>query len=469
MQKAGIDAVESSSLSHIDMKLTDTHLLIGDIVVERFQSENIEKIPRPLFYDNLAHRLALESMLRTHLSDQYSSLLLIGNQGVGKNKLVDQMLHMLRREREYIQLHRDSTVQSLMMLPTLQEGRIVFEDSPLLKAAKAGRVLVIDEADKAPIEVLCLLKMLVEDGELLLHDGRRLLSQQRINQEFEGMSHGSDIIPIHPNFRLIVLANRPGYPFHGNNLFRECGDIFSVLVIENLDLSSEISLLKAYGPDVPLDTIQRIALAFQDLRVMHEKNELTYPYSAREAVSVIKHLQNFPQDGVAAAVENILSFESYNPRIRKLVAVVFQSRGIPIPIKPGTKNYLPDGQSMIKVAPSSPIPEPVTHDVSINSSHQQHGSISSSKLQMKPWVSNSHKTNSFSVLPARLFTFRSVCVLEDFTHSPPLVKKLVVCLLVIQGPLLILGSLMGLLLIELDLMYSMSSPLFLWSYTPITL
>lgn len=387
------------------MTLSDNQLAVGDMVVDRFRSENIEKVPRPLFYDNLAHRIALEAMLRTHLSDQYSSLLLIGNQGVGKNKLVDQMLYLLRREREYIQLHRDSTVQSLTILPSLHEGRIVFEDSPLLKAAKVGRVLVIDEADKAPIEVLCLLKMLVEDGELLLPDGRRLLSPQRIEQEFPDVFPSGEIIPIHPNFRLIVLANRPGYPFHGNNLFRECGDIFSVLVIENLDLSSEMSLLRAYGPDVPQNTIHRLALAFQDLRMMHERNELTYPFSAREAVSVVKHLQSFPEDGVAAAVENILSFECYNPRIRKLVAIVFQARGIPVSIKPGAKVISHDGDSMIKVAKVNPIPEPISYEIKEISAQRSRLVTSTSKLQIKSWVSNSYKIQPFTVHPARLFSF----------------------------------------------------------------
>lgn len=33
-------------------------------------------------------------------------LLLVGNQGVGKNKLVDRFLQLLNRPREYIQLHR---------------------------------------------------------------------------------------------------------------------------------------------------------------------------------------------------------------------------------------------------------------------------------------------------------------------------------------------------------------------------
>lgn len=33
-------------------------------------------------------------------------LLLVGNQGVGKNKLVDRFLQLVNRPREYIQLHR---------------------------------------------------------------------------------------------------------------------------------------------------------------------------------------------------------------------------------------------------------------------------------------------------------------------------------------------------------------------------
>jgi hypothetical protein len=44
----------------------------------------------------------------------------------------------------------------------------VWEDSPLVRAAKTGRTLVVDEADKAPLEVVCVLKGLIEDGEMLL-------------------------------------------------------------------------------------------------------------------------------------------------------------------------------------------------------------------------------------------------------------------------------------------------------------
>jgi len=47
---------------------------------------------------------ALELLLQDFLLGEH--LLLVGNQGVGKNKLADRLLQLLNRPREYIQLHR---------------------------------------------------------------------------------------------------------------------------------------------------------------------------------------------------------------------------------------------------------------------------------------------------------------------------------------------------------------------------
>ena len=45
-----------------------------------------------------------------------------------------------------------------------------------VRAVKFGHVLVVDEADKAPTNVTCILKSLVEKGEMILGDGRRIVS-----------------------------------------------------------------------------------------------------------------------------------------------------------------------------------------------------------------------------------------------------------------------------------------------------
>jgi len=102
----------------------------------------------------------------------------------------------------------------------------------LVRAATLGRVLVVDEADKvctsssllwyltgvkAPLEVVSVLKSLLEDGEMLLADGRRILAKHRL---ISSNPSSKDLV-MHENFRLFALANRPGYPFLGQDFFRE--------------------------------------------------------------------------------------------------------------------------------------------------------------------------------------------------------------------------------------------------------
>ena len=51
------------------------------------------------------------------------ALLISGYQGVGKNRIVDYLLSILHCEREYQQLHRDTTIQSLMLIPSIENGK----------------------------------------------------------------------------------------------------------------------------------------------------------------------------------------------------------------------------------------------------------------------------------------------------------------------------------------------------------
>jgi len=88
-----------------------------------------------------------------------------------------------------------------MFTTSLDDGIINYTDSPLLRAIKHGRYIIIDEADKAPSHVVAVFRSLAGQGELTLSDGRRVRPVK---------GRGGDII-VHPNFRLILLANRPGY------------------------------------------------------------------------------------------------------------------------------------------------------------------------------------------------------------------------------------------------------------------
>lgn len=67
---------------------------------------------------------------------------------------------------------------------------------------------MIDEVDKAAPPVVAALASLASRGEMSLADGRKICNTA-------ADAEGNDIV-VHPNFRLILLGNRPGFPFLGN-------------------------------------------------------------------------------------------------------------------------------------------------------------------------------------------------------------------------------------------------------------
>jgi len=70
----------------------------------------------------------------------------------------------------------------------------------------------VDEADKAPTYVTAVLRNLLEDGQMVLGDGRRIVSS------IPSKGNKEEYIIIHRNFRMIVLANRPGENLSINNI-----------------------------------------------------------------------------------------------------------------------------------------------------------------------------------------------------------------------------------------------------------
>ena len=180
---------------------------------------------------------------------------------------------------------------------------------------------MIDEADKAPLEVVAVLKGLIEDGQLLLADGRRIVRNR-------ADAAASDSILIHPDFSVWMLANRPGRLFHGNDVFNTLGDVFSAHVIPNPDLESELHLLQAFAPSVDLQLLRRVVASFDTLRALFQNGDLSYPYSTREAVAVAKHLEKYPDDDVIKVLHNVLDLDSFDEHVYATLGDVFRTHGL---------------------------------------------------------------------------------------------------------------------------------------------
>uniref|UniRef100_A0A182Q551 von Willebrand factor A domain-containing protein 8 n=1 Tax=Anopheles farauti TaxID=69004 RepID=A0A182Q551_9DIPT len=314
---------EDATRPAVTVAVDEERVRIGRTSVPRYRTEAISKIPDIVFYDVPQHLRLMERLLQDFLLGEH--LLLVGNQGVGKNKIIDRLLQLMGRPREYIQLHRDTTVQSLTLQATVRDGRIEYEDSPLVKAVRYGHVLVVDEADKAPVHVTCILKTLVENGEMLLSDGRKICPAAAVPPTSAGA-----FLPTHPDFRLVVLANRPGFPFLGNDFFAALGDLFACHAVDNPLPESELFLLQQYGPSVPLGTIRQLVGAFAELREMADAGTLHYPYSTREVVAIVRHLERFPDDALAEVIGNVLDYDRYAPETLDQVTAVLLRHGLPI-------------------------------------------------------------------------------------------------------------------------------------------
>ena len=50
-------------------------------------------------------------------------------------------------------------------------------------------------------------------------------------------------------------------------------------------------MVSQYGPDVPRDILHKLVSAFAELREMADEGRISYPYSTREVVNIVKHLQ----------------------------------------------------------------------------------------------------------------------------------------------------------------------------------
>ena len=295
---------------------------IGDVECSPlFPPKRPERVPHVSFVEIPRHMQAMEEMARELFENEQQFLMVLGPQGVGKNRITDYLMQKLQWERMYMQLHRDTTVQQLTATPQLEGGVLTWKDSPLLIAAREGLCLMLDEADKAPLEVVILLKSLVEDGYLMLSDGRKISRNCKPNEQ--------GVIPIHPDFRMIVLANPPGFPFMGNDLFRECGDVFSVFSLDNADELSELHLLTSEAPSVDPVILTRLVKAFGDLRQLNQAGKIGYPYSTRELLHIARHMHAIPDSTLEDALNNVLSFDRLDPVSHQLLPV-FERHGIPV-------------------------------------------------------------------------------------------------------------------------------------------
>lgn len=109
-------------------------------------------------------------------------IFLTGGPGRRRRNLALAFLELTGREVEFITLSRDTTEADLKQRREIASGTATYHDQSAVRAAKNGRVLVLEGVEKAERNVLPILNNLLENREMHLEDGRFLVSATRYDK-----------------------------------------------------------------------------------------------------------------------------------------------------------------------------------------------------------------------------------------------------------------------------------------------
>jgi hypothetical protein len=233
-----------------------TTLRIGSTVLPVHPpSGNPEKVPLDVTVDldRAEIRESLAWMAKKEALSQ--DMFLLGTPGPLRRHLALSFCALLRREVEYVCLHRDTSAESDLKQrreitrddrgehpnhvastadqppasayePAAAGGirlKAEWVDAAAVTAAIFGRVLILEGVEKCELNVLPVLNNLLENREVNLEDGRHLVNPHFYDSLISSSEHTEEslaslkLVRVHPNFRVIALG-LPVPPYRGNPL-----------------------------------------------------------------------------------------------------------------------------------------------------------------------------------------------------------------------------------------------------------
>ena len=110
-------------------------------------------------------------------------LLLSGPAGCGKSALVGELARRLGQHTRLVRVHMDEQIDSKVLLGTYVcaegSGAFAWQPGVVSQAVRDGRWLLLEDVDRAPLEVMAALAPLLEGGALYLPGRATALSRRR--------------------------------------------------------------------------------------------------------------------------------------------------------------------------------------------------------------------------------------------------------------------------------------------------
>lgn len=195
------------------------------------------------------------------------SILLIGDTGTGKTSAVQQVAKSKGKKCVRINLNGQSGTDEILGKTLLKDGNTYWVDGPLVKAAREGSWVLLDEVNAATPEVLFSL-------HALLDDDRKISLVEK---------DGEEVIP-HVDFRFFASMNDSTYAGTKdmNSAFMSRFPIVTKWTYPSEPVETEILTART---KITVDTAARLVALASVLRSRFKAGQISYICSTRDLLS----------------------------------------------------------------------------------------------------------------------------------------------------------------------------------------
>lgn len=206
-------------------------------------------------------------------------VLITGPTGSGKSSLIEYACALTGRPLIRVNMTGDIESSVLFGQLVVESGATVWKDGPVTEAVKNGAVVLIDEWDVTPPEILFGMQWLFEeDGKLFL-------------KEMPGDATDKFIMP-HKNFRLVCAGNTVGQGddtgrYSGTNVQNNASiDRFqTTIVLDYLDPAHEIQIIKSNCTGLKDDIASKMVSFANLVRTACKQNNINLTMSPRTLIN----------------------------------------------------------------------------------------------------------------------------------------------------------------------------------------
>ena len=236
-----------------------------------------------------------------HAINHREHVLIVGHTGTGKSSLVMQLAAQANIPLRRCNLNGETTVSDFLGRWTVRGKEMVYSEGILPTAMRNGDWLLLDEIDAALPQILFVLQSVLEDnGKLVL------------------LEKDNEVIPPHPDFRIIATANTIGNGdetglYAGTQILNEAfKDRFAtVIYLDYPDEKNEIEIISRKVSKIKKTEVRRMVKCARQVREAFDREECCCTFSTRRLLAFANkfaQLGNLPK-ALELTVLNKLSLD----------------------------------------------------------------------------------------------------------------------------------------------------------------